>query len=324
MSSTKTSPPSPSEPGPDDELHGLRDRHEVARHALVGHRHRPARRDLAAEDRHDRARGAQDVAEAHGGELRLPGPALLRRPRPTRPAPSRRPSPSRAPRPCRWRRARTPDARLAGHPRDEPRGERVVAHRLDRVGLHEARRACRRRRGRRPSGGAPRTPRASAPPPCSRRARRRARSGARGGPPPARAGWRRGCPRRGRGRRAAAARRARSGGTARAPIEPPAPGDDHDLARSGSRRRGRAPCATGSRPSTSSTCTSRTWPDVAALDLQQLEDRRQRADGDPAVAAGADHAGAERARRRRDRDGDLVGLGLVEDPRQLRRSGRAP
>ena len=28
--------------GADDQLHGLRDRHEVARHPLVGHGHRPA------------------------------------------------------------------------------------------------------------------------------------------------------------------------------------------------------------------------------------------------------------------------------------------
>ena len=53
-----------------------------------------------------------------------------------------------------------------------------------------ARRACRRRRGRRPSGGARRTPRASARPPCSRRAPARASTGGRGGRPRARAGSR--------------------------------------------------------------------------------------------------------------------------------------
>ena len=56
--------------------------------------------------------------------------------------------------------------------------------------------------------------------------------------------------------------------------------------------------------------------DVAAAG-QQLEHRRQRADGDPPRAAGRDDAGAQRAGRRGDRDDDLVGLDLVEDASQL-------
>src|SRR5919109_193721 len=57
-------------PGADDELDGLGDGHEVARHPAVGERHGAAHRDLAAEDRDDGARGAEDVAEAHGGVFR--------------------------------------------------------------------------------------------------------------------------------------------------------------------------------------------------------------------------------------------------------------
>ena len=51
---------------------------------------------------------------------------------------------------------------------------------------------------------------------------------------------------------------------------------------------------TGSRPSTSSTCTSRTWRTTCPRRLQQLEDGRQRADRDPAVARRAHDARAER------------------------------
>src|SRR3954451_12127075 len=57
--------------GVDDELDRLRDRHEVARHVLVGHRDRAARGDLAPEDRHDGATRAEHVAEADRGEARL-------------------------------------------------------------------------------------------------------------------------------------------------------------------------------------------------------------------------------------------------------------
>ena len=56
---------------------------------------------------------------------------------------------------------------------------------------------------------------------------------------------------------------------------------------------------------------------------QQLEHGRGGADRDPALAAGGDDAAAQRAGRRRDRDHDLVGLELVEDPGQIRRRGRA-
>ena len=67
----------------------------------------------------------------------------------------------------------------------------------------------------------------------------------------------------------------------------------------------------------SSTWTSRTWrTTVAGAGLQQLEDGRQRADRDAAAAALAH----DRARSVPGADGiaivDLVGLGLVEDPRR--------
>ena len=53
--------------------------------------------------------------------------------------------------------------------------------------------------------------------------------------------------------------------------------------------------------------------------LQQLEDRRQRAHRDAALAAGAHDVRAHDAGRRRDRDRDLVGLDLLEDPPELGR-----
>ena len=57
---------------------------------------------------------------------------------------------------------------------------------------------------------------------------------------------------------------------------------------------------------------------------QQLEDGRQGADANLALAAGGDDLGPQRARRRGDRDHHLVGLGLVEDGLDLAWSSRAP
>ena len=57
---------------------------------------------------------------------------------------------------------------------------------------------------------------------------------------------------------------------------------------------------------------------------QQLEHGRQGADADLALAAGGDDLAAQGARGRGDRDHHLVGLGLVEDRRDLRWSSRAP
>ncbi len=74
---------------------------------------------------------------------------------------------------------------------------------------------------------------------------------------------------------------------------------------------------TGSRPSTSSTRTSRIWRATRALTLEQLEDGRQRAYRDPAVAARSHYARARGAWRRGDRDHNFVGVGIVEDARQI-------
>ena len=60
-----------------------------------------------------------------------------------------------------------------------------------------------------------------------------------------------------------------------------------------------------------------------AAGLQQLEDGRHRAHGDAARAAGADDRRAQRAGRRRDRDHHLVGLDVVEHLGAGRRSCRA-
>ena len=57
--------------------------------------------------------------------------------------------------------------------------------------------------------------------------------------------------------------------------------------------------------------------------LQQLEDGRERADRDPARAAGGDDAAAQRAGRGRDRDDHLVGLDRVEHAREVVVGGRA-
>ncbi len=61
----------PDAAGLHDQLRGLVDRHEVARHLGARDRHRAAAGDLLAEDRHDRARRSEHVAEAHGDERRL-------------------------------------------------------------------------------------------------------------------------------------------------------------------------------------------------------------------------------------------------------------
>ena len=56
---------------------------------------------------------------------------------------------------------------------------------------------------------------------------------------------------------------------------------------------------------------------------QQLEHGGHRAHRDPALAARGHDACAQRPGRRRDRDHDLVGLDLVEDPRQVLGRGGA-
>ena len=55
----------------DDERRRLRDRHEEARHLRARDGHRPAALDLLAEDRDDRPRRPEHVAEANRDEPRL-------------------------------------------------------------------------------------------------------------------------------------------------------------------------------------------------------------------------------------------------------------
>ena len=123
--------------GADHELDRLRDRHEVARHVAMRDGHRAARGDLAAEDRHDGARRAEHVAEPDRAERRLrvalvgglDGPLGER---------------------LGGAHDRGGRDRLVGRDEHEgrgpglardlahhPRRQRVVAHRLDRVLLHQ-------------------------------------------------------------------------------------------------------------------------------------------------------------------------------------------
>ena len=182
--------------GPDDQLHRLRDGHEVAVHPRVGDGHRTAGGDLAAEDRDHRARRAEHVAEANGG---VPGLGVLDRRRLDRPLGER----------LGGAHHRRRHDRLVGghqHERADARSRRRSGPRAGwparccgsprRGSAPSSRRACRRRRGRRSPGGARSSPRACAPPPCSRPAP--APRCGRGGPPRARARSRTGCPRRGR------------------------------------------------------------------------------------------------------------------------------
>ena len=99
-------------------------------------------------------------------------------------------------------------------------------------------------------------------------------------------------------------------------------GDEHDLAARGRRRRGRAPSDRLAAEDVLDLHLADLADHRARRRLQQLEDRRQRADRDPAVGGRAHDPRAQRAGRGRDRDRDLVGLGLVEDPRRGPPSGR--
>ena len=207
-----------------------------------------------------------------------------------------------------------------GDRRDDARADRVVADRLDGVAAPSGRRACRRRRGRRPPGAPRRAPRASAPPPCSRRAPARSPTGGRGAPPRARAGsrnrlssaWSTRTSRRGatRGDLAAQLGADRAAGA----------GDHHDLRPRGSARRGRAPCGPARGRARPRRWTSRTWR-ARLTDPVRAARRRSAAcaRGMPRSRQARTTSHAQRARRRGDRDDDLVGLGLVEDLRQLAR-----
>ena len=64
-------------------------------------------------------------------------------------------------------------------------------------------------------------------------------------------------------------------------------------------------------------------PELPGAVPQQLEHGRRRAHRDPALAARRHDPRAQRPGRGRDRDHDLVGLDLVEDPREVLGGGRA-
>ena len=175
------------------------------------------------------------------------------------------------------------------------RRERVVADRLERVAAPSSARACRRRRGRRRCGACS---------PSSARIRCASFTSPSTGTTPS---TRRSCSSRsiaeevrlarGRPARAAPARGARSGGTSSEPIEPPAPVTSttrpvHVARRS---RRGRA--RTGSRPSRSSTCTSRSWRDQRVA-RRAAPRARQRAHRDAFAPADVDHHLAHARRTR--------------------------
>ena len=230
MSSTKTSPPLADAAGLHDQLRGLVDRHEVARHLGARDGHRPAARDLLAEDRHDRAGRAEHVAEAHRDERRL---ALDLPERLDDPLGERL---ARAHRGLRVDGLVGRDEHEAvgavarREPRDRARRERVVAQRLHRVLLHQ-RHVLVGGRVEHDGGPLQLEDRLHA---GARRARRRSRGRSRSASTRAardRSG--RGCSRRGRRARAGRPPCARAGGRARS--------------RSSRPRRSRAPCGRARR-----------------------------------------------------------------------------
>ena len=103
------------------------------------------------------------------------------------------------------------------------------------------------------------------------------------------------------------------------PIEPPAPGDHHDLTREvGADPLDLHPHRLAAQDVLDAHLAQLAGDvQVAGAVAEQLEHRRGRADLDTARAAGGHHAGAQRARGGGDRDHHLVGLDLVEHARQV-------
>ena len=101
-----------------------------------------------------------------------------------------------------------------------------------------------------------------------------------------------------------------------APIEPPAPGDEHGAA---AQVGAHAVDLDAHRLAAEHVLHAHLadLPHQVHAAGEQLEGRRQRAHRDAALAAGGDHLLAQRARRRGDRDDHLVGLDAVEDARQV-------
>ena len=326
MSSTKTSPRPPIAPAWTTSDDRLGDRHEVARHLRVRDRDRAAPLDLAAEDRDHAARRAEHVAEAHGDE-----PRRRRR----RGAPYDLDDPLaerlrlahhrlRVDAPCRSRRARS--ARRRTRPRPRRRccvAEHVVAHRLERVRLHQrhvlvrggveddARAGSARRPGasssRLPDVGEHRHAGAGS------RARRRARA---------------------RSRRARVSawstRTSRVGADARdlaaelGADRAAGAGDEHGLAGEVRRRSTSRSTSTGSRPSTSSTCDRADLAGEVEVAGDQLVQARQRLHRHALARARSRRSAA---RTSPDADGIAIstssGRLLAEDVAAARRSSRA-
>ena len=163
-----------------------------------------------------------------------------------------------------------------------------------------------------------RRPRASAPPRGSRPARRPRR--ARGGPPRARA--------RSSNRLSSAWSSSTScRGPTRAiwrhssdPIDPPGAGDQHDLVVAGRRRRAPAPCAPArgrARPPPAARAPGASTGVPAGCSSSNTVGSVRT--GMPRAAAGRHHPRAQRARRGRDRDEHLLGLGVVQHRAPARR-----
>ena len=123
--------------GADDQLHRLGDGHEVARHLLVGDRDRAAGRDLPAEDRHDRAGGAEHVAEPHRRVARVAVAVLRGLDGPLGQRLGRAHHGRGRHRLVGGHQHEPLDAGLARGRGHDPGGHRVVAHGLDRVLLHQ-------------------------------------------------------------------------------------------------------------------------------------------------------------------------------------------
>ncbi len=287
-----------------DQLRGLVDRHEVARHLGVGDRHRPAARDLLAEDRHDRARRSEHVAEAHGDERRL---VLDLAERLDDPLGERLAGAHRGLRVdglVGRDEHEAVDAR--GVPRDAPRcawPARCCAAPA-RDAAPSAARACRRRRGTRPPAAGSRRSSPCAP----RRARRRSRARSRScvlsrssrsiwkrlfsawsaitsRPTSMRTSWRQ----------------------SSEPIEPPAPGDEHRAAAHVGAHGGRIELH-GLAAEDVLHLHRAQLRDEVVVAVDEVVDVRQRLDRNARLAARCHHRGALAAAGRGQRDVHLVGL----------------
>ena len=288
--------PTPMHAGLQHQPDRLAHRHEVALHVGMGDRQRAAALQLALEQRHDRAGGAQHVAEPHGDAAHaVAGGARPKYPVPGNtfpPAASTRPSRWWGSPPCRWRSAPSPAHRPRA--RRRPRGgcRRRWSAAPPAGWTRRSARASARRRGTPVRGGTSRTPRGRGP---RRGCRRSAPGGApAGGSRPARCRSATARIRRCRAGSASPGRTPRPGGRVREPIVPPAPVTMT-----------RRPWISRAMPSRSSgTCGA--VQQVVDHHRAQLQPRGGR-------AGGAERGGARRAAQRQ-----AEAVGLVDQARQRR------